>query len=191
MWSEEVLPGGALRRPHSDWDVEVMLDLLASLSAGPGGERCRVLAVVLVGLHRPADCDIDTDALAWVTTCVWVPSSGMDLLREGSRSLVARRTLLASIHSAAGDDRSHESRVVAVQTPRADGLTPRQHDILAGMAEGLTNRQIAARICFSESTVRLESMTIYRFFGVHSRAEAVAAARREGMLLDGHLSLGA
>jgi LuxR family maltose regulon positive regulatory protein len=72
-----------------------------------------------------------------------------------------------------------------------DGLTRRQRDILEGMAEGLTNRQIAARICFSESTVRLESMTIYRYFGVHSRMEAVAAARLEGILDKGHLSLGA
>jgi DNA-binding CsgD family transcriptional regulator len=55
-------------------------------------------------------------------------------------------------------------------------LSPRQRLILEGMEQGLTNRQIATRIGFSESTVRMESMAIYRFFGVHSRTEAVAAA---------------
>jgi len=70
-------------------------------------------------------------------------------------------------------------------------LTPRQRTILAAMAEGMTNRQIAARIAFSESTVRLESMAIYRYFGVHSRVEAVAVARRSGELGSHQVALGA
>lgn len=72
-----------------------------------------------------------------------------------------------------------------------DEISPRQLAILQGMAEGLTNRQIAARICFSESTVRLESMAIYRHFGVHSRSQAVAAALASGVLKERPLSLGA
>jgi DNA-binding NarL/FixJ family response regulator len=64
----------------------------------------------------------------------------------------------------------------------ADILTPRQSFILESMAEGLTNSQIAQRINFSESTVRLESMVIYRHFGVHSRLEAVSVARAVGEL---------
>lgn len=61
-------------------------------------------------------------------------------------------------------------------------LTTRQIIILRAMARGLTNGQIAQQISFSESTVRLESMCIYRHFGVHSRAEAVQAARAAGEL---------
>lgn len=61
-------------------------------------------------------------------------------------------------------------------------LTSRQHVILRAMARGLTNAQIARQISFSESTVRLESMSIYRHFGVHSRVEAVQAARAAGEL---------
>jgi DNA-binding CsgD family transcriptional regulator len=55
-------------------------------------------------------------------------------------------------------------------------LSSRQKLILEGMEQHLTNRQIATRIGYSESTVRMESMAIYRHFGVHSRSEAVAAA---------------
>jgi len=54
--------------------------------------------------------------------------------------------------------------------------------ILRAMAKGLTSRQIASRINFSESTVRMESMAIYRAYGVHSRVDAVAAARAAGHL---------
>ncbi len=63
-----------------------------------------------------------------------------------------------------------------------EALTPRQSVILRAMARGLTNGQIAQLIRFSESTVRLESMCIYRHFDVHSRSEAVAAARDAGEL---------
>jgi DNA-binding CsgD family transcriptional regulator len=55
-------------------------------------------------------------------------------------------------------------------------LTPRQERVLALMAEGLTNREIADRLSFSTSTVRVETMAIYRLFSVRSRAEAVAKA---------------
>lgn len=63
-----------------------------------------------------------------------------------------------------------------------DQLTLRQLTILRGMARGLTNAEIAREIRFSESTVRLESMCIYRHFNVHSRSEAVEAARETGVL---------
>lgn len=70
-------------------------------------------------------------------------------------------------------------------------LTPRQMEILRWMHAGMTNRQIAARICFSESTVRLESMAIYRRLGVRSRGQAVAAARQAGLLSEPMVPLGA
>ena len=63
-------------------------------------------------------------------------------------------------------------------TQGSSELTSRQRHILEGMEQHLTNRQIANRIGFSESTVRMESMVIYRHFGVHSRSDAVAAAAR-------------
>lgn len=61
-------------------------------------------------------------------------------------------------------------------------LTQRQHVVLEAMARGLTNGQIAHLINFSESTVRMESMSIYRYFGVHSRLDAVEAAKHVGEL---------
>jgi DNA-binding NarL/FixJ family response regulator len=55
----------------------------------------------------------------------------------------------------------------------------------------MTNREIAARICFSESTVRLESMAIHRILGVRSRGQAVAAARQAGLFSEPMVPLGA
>jgi DNA-binding CsgD family transcriptional regulator len=61
-------------------------------------------------------------------------------------------------------------------------LSERQLRILGLMAKGLTNSQISKRVGFSESTVRQETMAIYRFFGVGGRREAVRLAGMRGML---------
>ncbi len=52
-------------------------------------------------------------------------------------------------------------------------LTARQLEVLGYMEQGATNGQIATRMGFSESTIKQETMVIYRHFGVHSRAEAI------------------
>lgn len=64
----------------------------------------------------------------------------------------------------------------------APTLTSRQQLIIELMAHGFTNRQIASRIGFSESTVHLEALNIYRVLGVHSRHGAVSAAEGFGLI---------
>lgn len=61
-------------------------------------------------------------------------------------------------------------------------LSARQLRILHLLAEGLTNPQIAVRIGFSDSTVRQETMAIYRFLGANGRREAVHIAGLRGLL---------
>jgi DNA-binding NarL/FixJ family response regulator len=46
----------------------------------------------------------------------------------------------------------------------------------------MTNPQIAARIGFSDSTVRQETMAIYRFLGAEGRRDAVQIASLRGLL---------
>ena len=61
-------------------------------------------------------------------------------------------------------------------------LTDRQVEILRLMARGLTNVQIAKRVGFSESTVRQETMAIYRALDVRGRRAAIQLASARGML---------
>jgi len=66
---------------------------------------------------------------------------------------------------------------------RAEGeLTERQRQVLKLMADGMTNGQIARVLRFSESTVRQETMAIYRTLQVRGRAEAVQFAEDTGLL---------
>jgi DNA-binding CsgD family transcriptional regulator len=61
-------------------------------------------------------------------------------------------------------------------------LTGRELEILAAIADGRTNPQIAAALHLSPKTVMLHSGSICRKLGVRGRAEAVAHAYHSGML---------
>lgn len=61
-------------------------------------------------------------------------------------------------------------------------LTSRQQVILQHMADGKTNSAIARLIGFSESTVRQETIEIFRKVGVNDRRSAVIRAQESGIL---------
>lgn len=65
---------------------------------------------------------------------------------------------------------------------RPKALSARQQRVLELMAQGMTNGQIARALKFSESTVRQETMAIYRYLQVPGRVEAVDAAIDRGLL---------
>lgn len=62
-------------------------------------------------------------------------------------------------------------------------LTSRQMLILQGLADGKTNAQIAQEMILSESTIRQETVKIFRALGVHGRAEAAKRAIHLGLIL--------
>ncbi|MDX2101618.1 MAG: DNA-binding response regulator [Alphaproteobacteria bacterium] len=57
-------------------------------------------------------------------------------------------------------------------------LTPQQQRVLALMSEGKLNKQIAHEMSVSEATVKAHVTAILRKLGVHSRTQAVIAARK-------------
>ena len=63
----------------------------------------------------------------------------------------------------------------------AFGLTGRERDILMLLAEGRRQDDIAAELVTSPKTVATHIQRVLAKLGVHSRAEAVAAAHREGL----------
>lgn len=69
-----------------------------------------------------------------------------------------------------------ESRV------QSSRLTLREVEILQLVAQGFSNRQVAASLWLSDQTVKFHLANVYRKLGVAGRAAAVEHARREGIL---------
>jgi DNA-binding CsgD family transcriptional regulator len=66
-------------------------------------------------------------------------------------------------------------------------LTPRELEVLAALAEGMTNKTIARRLDISLHTVKFHIESLFRKLGARTRTEAVAKAserrRRETIVL--------
>jgi len=63
-------------------------------------------------------------------------------------------------------------------------LTPREHEVLDLIAQGLNNRVIARRLSISEKTVRNHVSNIFNKLQVADRAQAIIRAREAGMGAD-------
>jgi len=61
------------------------------------------------------------------------------------------------------------------------GLTQRESEVLELMVRGLSNRAIAQRLYIGEETVKTHARSVYRKLEATDRAQAVAAALREGI----------
>ena len=80
--------------------------------------------------------------------------------------------------------RSHRSVVErpSNRTSHTDDLSRREREILLLLAEGETEKEIAAALVLSPKTVATHIQNTLRKLGVHSRTQAVAAAYRDGLM---------
>ncbi len=61
-------------------------------------------------------------------------------------------------------------------------LTPRETEVLRLIAQGLTNKEIAAQLVIAPSTAKRHTVNLYNKLGVANRAEATAQAHKLGIL---------
>jgi DNA-binding NarL/FixJ family response regulator len=64
-----------------------------------------------------------------------------------------------------------------------EALTPRERDVLQLMAQGLPNKQIAARLSISTHTAKFHVASVLAKLGAASRTEAVTHGVRRGYVL--------
>lgn len=64
------------------------------------------------------------------------------------------------------------------------GLTARQHEVLALLVRGNSNKEIAYRLGMAENTVRVHVVAILKFLEVKNRTEAGYAAMNRGLIAD-------
>ena len=62
------------------------------------------------------------------------------------------------------------------------GLTPREHEILELIANGLSNREIAAKLFVSENTVKTHSSRLFDKLSAKRRTQAVQIGKEMGLI---------
>lgn len=124
-------------------------------------------------------------------------------LAAGASGFLLKRTqpeqLIAAIHTiAAGDSLLSPSVTRTVidrmaRAPRPDGrvarrlrdLTPRERDVLALVARGLSNAEIAETLVVEESTVKTHMKRILAKLALRDRVQAVILAYETGLVQPG------
>jgi DNA-binding NarL/FixJ family response regulator len=127
-------------------------------------------------------------------------ASILDALRAGARGYLTKDAGVAAIARAVQAAANHEtlldplvhSRLLAAAGPGSqtearsgwqnpDELTPREAEVLALIAAGMSNVEIAERLVVSEATVKTHINHIFAKTGARDRAQAVHYAYQHGI----------
>ncbi len=174
-----------VRLPEARPDV-LLLDIgLPGMSGIEGVRRARVvlsnLPILILTVHE--DNELVLEALC-AGACGYLvkktqPARLLEAIREAHEggspmsSQIARRVVevLRSLKVETSPQASEDLR-----------LTPREREILRGLAAGNTYQTAARSLGISTDTVRFHIRKIYRKLQAHSQSEAVAKALRQGLL---------
>jgi len=118
-------------------------------------------------------------------------------LRAGAQSYLLkdtdRETLANTLRAAARGETLLRPDILSRVLPRLESpprrnarnsmtLSPREVEVLENAAEGLRNKEIAARLALTERTVKAHLDNIFNKLGVDSRTAAVSVAMQRGIL---------
>ncbi|TKR24418.1 response regulator transcription factor [Cellulomonas hominis] len=97
-----------------------------------------------------------------------------------------RDQLVAGVRGAARGESalspSVASRLVQQMRGEAERLTPRELEVLAGVARGLSNAAIGRELYITEATVKTHLLRSFAKLGVDDRTRAVTVAMQRGLL---------
>ncbi|MFR9797909.1 response regulator [Streptomyces sp. MS06] len=164
------------RAAGGDVDV-VLMDLQFGAGMGGAEATARITArpdaprVLIVTTY---DSDADTlPAIEAGATGYLLKDAPPEELAAAVRTAAAGRTTLAPAVA--------ERLMNRLRTP-GTALTPRETEVLALVAQGLSNQAVGERLHLTGGTVKSHLARVYAKLGVDSRTSAVAAATALGIL---------
>jgi DNA-binding NarL/FixJ family response regulator len=184
-------------RSHAEFHMAGSFGAVASLVSFA---RSTELDVIVIDTDSIRDLLIEptSDAAIVLLTEVTEARSISRLLRSGVRAILSRESdpddVLSAIYA------SYDG-LVLLSTPTAESLaalfgdqpleveaelseeiTSRETDVLRMLAQGLVNKDIAARLGISEHTVKFHISSILDKLGASTRTEAVTLGIRRGLI---------
>lgn len=107
----------------------------------------------------------------------WLKSARGSEIRQAVHEVAeGRRSLAPEVRRLLLDNESHPTHL-------AEPLTTRELDVLRLVVQGARNSEIGQRLSITVKTVETHLTSIYGKLGVQSRAEAIALAQKQGLLL--------
>ena len=164
------------------------------------GARAAEPDVILMDLRMPGVggvaairslAEVDIPARVLVLTTYASDSDVVPALEAGATGYLLkdapREELVRAIRAAARGEAvlapSVASRLVSqLRAPEQATLSERELEVLRLVAQGETNRGVAARLFISEATVKTHLLHIYTKLDVNDRAAAVGAAYERGLI---------
>jgi len=161
------------RRAWAHWEIQ--LGVLAVLTRQKLGDTAGALAALRHVLELAAP-------QGYVRIFVEKGQPLLNLLREmessaGNLLPYIRKLQTAFFAGAGAPDSLPDSGSGLIEA-----LTAREVEILKVLAEGLSNRQIAEKFFLAEGTVKFYVHAILEKMGVHSRTQAILAAKQQGII---------
>lgn len=131
--------------------------------------RCRVLILTTYDTDGEIERAVEAGATGY-------------LLKDATRV-----QLVDAIHAASRGEtvlapRVAQRLVAKMRSPAPVTLTPREAEVLAGVAEGLSNAEIGRRLFIGEATVKTHLLRIFAKLDVGDRTRAVVVALETGLL---------
>jgi two-component system, NarL family, response regulator DevR len=170
----------------------VLLDL--KLSADRDGDGLRVCAAVTERFGRTRVLVLTTFADEWLILEAIKQGAHGYLLKDVEVTELVRAVRAVHRGESAFDPRSASAvigwmrgsgtRGSGTRGPgvRAQQITPREREILALLARGLSNSAIGQRLYISGTTVKFHVSNVMQKLGARRRAEAVYAASKMGLI---------
>ena len=107
--------------------------------------------------------------------------SGIDIVGEAPDAGAAR-TLQREVDADAWLTTASASRSLDEDEAADEPLTPRELEVLALLAEGLSNKRIAERLTISDQTVKFHVASIGGKLGALNRTDAVRRGLQRGLI---------
>lgn len=182
--------------------ISLQADMVVTAEAGSGEEACTLCAerpadVVLMDLRLPGLSGVDAirtirktqPNLRFIVLTTYDGDEDIHrALEAGAQAYLLKAMSHAEVTSAIrkvhGGSRvipEPISKTLAERPPHSQ-LSPRELEVLALIADGLSNKEIGQRLGITEATVKWHVNIILGRLGVADRTEAIVAALQRGIM---------